>query len=221
MQKLRAAAIALLAAMATVSCGSKPPEVAAVEWRIESRPIDRGAAYESLSAFGSIKDEDGIDNIVELWVVNDAAALAWKLTSADWTKTSEGGDNWMGGSALATPELAPLPRGGYRLIAIDSAGQRAELPFTVAGSFPEKKAPTLSYSAKDARLAIRSDWPETLALAFDATGALLASPAAPKQSSTLAEAFGPDIAARAASVGAYGYEPALRMGAFSSREKTR
>jgi hypothetical protein len=218
MRPRRAAAIALLSALATVSCGSKPPEVAAVEWRIESRPTAGGTAYESLSVFGSIKDEDGLDNIDELWVVNDDAALAWKLTNADWIKASEGGDNWIGGSAFATPELGSMPRGAYRLIAIDAAGQRAELAFSVTGGFPGRGAPTVVYS-KGGLFAIKSGWPETLALAFDATGALLASPPAPKQGSTLADAFGQEVASRTASVGAYGYEPALRMGAFSPRTK--
>jgi hypothetical protein len=219
MRSLLAAATALASALALASCGSKPPEVAAVEWRVESRPAEKGGAFESLSVFGSIKDEDGLDNIVELWIVNDAEALAWKLTSAEWTKASEGGDNWIGGSALAMPMLGPPPRGAYKLIAVDAAGQRAELAFNVAGTFPSRAAPTLSYS-KD-KLAIRSDWPETLALAFDATGALLASVPAPRESATPAEAFGQSIAPRAEWACAYGYEPSLKMGAFSTRIKTR
>jgi len=224
-----ATATALAAALTALSCGSKPPEVAAVEWRIESRPSVKApaasgaaantAAYESLSVFGSIKDEDGLDNIAELWVVNDAEALAWKLTNADWTKAAEGGDNWIGGSALALPDLSPLPRGAYRLIAIDAAGQRAEMAFSVSGPFPSRSAPSASYS-KD-KLAIRSVWPETLALAFDAADALIASVPAPKHDAGLTEVFGPPIADRTASVCAYGYEPTLRMGAFSARIKTR
>jgi hypothetical protein len=202
------------------SCGSKPPEVAAVEWRLESRPGAAGGSYESLTAFGSIKDEDSLDNIEEVWVVNDSSALAWKLTSADWIKAPDGGDTWFGGSALAAPDLGPLPRGAYRLVAVDAAGQSVESPFEVDGAFPSREAPSVSY-AKDGRLSIRSDWPETLALAFDATGALLASPPAPKGSATLIEAFGQDAATRAASIGAYGYEPTLKMGAFSARTRTR
>jgi hypothetical protein len=221
MRRSPAAAALLIAALCASSCGNKLPEVAAVEWRIESRPSAHGAAYESLSVFGSIKDEDGLDNVLELWIVNDASALAWKLTNEDWTKASEGGDTWMGGSSLATPELGPLPRGAYRLVAFDAAGQRAELAFGVSGAFPSRAAPSLSYSSREGRLAIRSGWPETLALAFDATGALLASSPAPAQAAALSEVFGQDIALRAASLGAYGYEPSARMGSFSPRVKTR
>jgi hypothetical protein len=214
-----AALAALVASLAATSCGSKPPSVAAVEWRLESRRGDAGPAYESLSAFGSIKQDDGADSIEELWIVNDAAAISWKLTSADWTRASSGGDAWIGGSSLAMPDLGPLPRGAYRLIAVDAAGQSAESTFSVSGAFPDRAAPSVSVS--QGRIAIRSDWPETLALAFDGAGSLIASPAAPKGGAALAEAFGADAAARAAFVGAYGYEPALRMGAFSPRVKTR
>jgi hypothetical protein len=221
--------VALAAALTVLSCGSKPPEVAAVEWRIESRPLLKapaaagsaasGGSYESLSVFGSIKDEDGLDNIEELWIVNDAEALAWKLTNAEWTKAAEGGDNWIGGSALAQPDLSPLPRGEYKLIAIDAAGQRAELAFAVSGAFPARTAP--SASLVKGKLAVRSDWPETLVLAFDAADALLASVPAGKEGASLAEILGQAFADRAATVCAYGYEPALKMGAFSARIKAR
>jgi len=213
------AAVAACGALLASGCGGKLPEVAAVEWRLESRPAESGSAYESLSVFASVKDEDGIDNIDALWVLNDDSALAWKLTNAEWIKVTEGGDTWIGGSSLATPELAGMPRGAYRLVAIDAAGERAEMEFRVTGSFPDRKAPSASYSGD--KLAFASTWPETLALAFDGTGALLSSPAAPVKASSLAEAFGQDIAARTAEVGAYGYDPELKMGAFSKRVKTR
>jgi hypothetical protein len=216
------AALALGAAICSlVSCGGKLPEVSAVEWRLETRPSERGSPFESLSVFGSIKDEDGLDNIEEIWIVHDESTFAWKLTSAEWTKAEEGSGNWIGGSSLATPELGPLPRGKYRLVAIDAAGQKAELPFELTGDFPDKRAPTLSYSSKEESLSVKSNWTETLAMAFDAAGALLGSAAAPNKTTTLAELFGGDIVDRIALVSAYGYEPELKMGAFSTRIKTR
>jgi hypothetical protein len=218
------AALALAAALASAGCGNKLPEIATLEWRLEKRPApestsDGGSDYESLSVFATIRDDDGLDNVSELWILNDDSALAWKLTDADWIKVAEGSDTWMGASALASPELAGMPRGSYRLVAIDAAGQRTEREFRVSGSFPDKKAPATGFSGD--RLAISSSWPETLALAFDGTGVLIASPGALAQASSLAEVFGQDIAARTAEVGAYGYDPALRMGAFSKRAKTR
>lgn len=214
-----ALAAAAFASLAGAGCGGKLPEIAALEWRLETRPAKSGADYESLSVFATIRDEDGLDNIGELWVVNDDSAFAWKLTDADWIKVMEGSDTWIGASALASPDLSGMPRGAYRLIAIDAAGQRTEREFRVSGSFPERKAPTAAYSGS--LLSVHSTWPETLALAFDGTGLLIASPGAPAQPSSLAAVFGPDVAARAAEAGSYGYDPALRMGAFSARVKTR
>ncbi len=215
---------AMLAALAALSlallgCGNKLPEIAALEWRLETRPAEGGPDYESLSVFVSIRSNEGLENLSELWVLNDDAALAWKLTDATWIKAAEGGDTWVGGSALAAPELAGLPRGLYRCVAIDGAGQRTEKEFRVSGSFPDMRAPTASYSG--ALLSVSSAWPETLVLAFDGTGALIASPPAPSRPSPLGTALNPDIAARAAELGAYGYDPALRMGAFSKRIKIR
>jgi hypothetical protein len=203
------------------SCGIKPPELSSVEWRIESRPSDMGTRYESLSAFASIKDESGLDNIDTIWIVDDDDALAWKLTSADWTKPSQGPSDWIGGSSLAAPDLGPIPRGKYRFVAIDASGQQAELAFAVGGAFPAKKAPEISYSSSSGQLSVRSEWTETLVLTFDAAGVFLRSAAAPEKAESLADLLGDDGAERTALVGAYGYEPGSRMGAFSQRIKTR
>ena len=211
--------IIVLMAFSTTGCGSKMPEISAVEWRLETRSPESGFVYESLSVFASIKDDDGLDNISELWVRNDEAALAWKLTDVDWIKTTEGGDTWIGGSSLTTPEMTGMPRGTYRFVAIDVAGQRAEKEFQVSGGFPERKPPSISFS--DKTIAINSSWPETLVLAFDGTRALIASPGTPSRPTSLSLALGQDIARRTAEVGAYGYDPALRMGAFSMRTTTR
>lgn len=220
-RRLSLSALLALACLATLlgSCGSKPPSIVAVEWRIESRPESSGGRYESLSAFASVKDEAGIDNISELWVVNDEACLAWKLTDADWTKSSSGSDTWLGAASLATPELGGLPRGGYRMIAIDAAGSQAELGFSVSGDFPSRPAPSLSYSG--GKIIVASSWPETLVLAFDSAGTLVGSYPAPSSASSLEAVTGADIAQRTAAVSAYGYDPALKMGAFSLRTKTR
>jgi hypothetical protein len=212
-------AAASLAALAATGCGAKLPEISALEWRLEKRPLGAGPDYESLSVFAAIKDEDGLDNIAEIWIVEDDASYAWKLSDSDWIKAKEGADTWFGASALAGPELAALPRGSYRMLVVDSGGQRVEREFRVSGSFPPRAAPTVSLSG--AALSIGSSWPETLVLAFDGAGALLASVPSRPKSSTLEALFGQETAAKAAELCAYGYDPSLRMGSFSKRTKAR
>ena len=211
--------VIILMTFSTTGCGSKMPEISTVEWRLETRSPESGFVYESLSVFASIKDDDGLDNISELWVLNDETALGWKLTDTDWTKTTDGGGTWIGGSSLTTPEMNGMPRGSYRLVAIDVAGQRAEKEFKVSGSFPDRKPPSVAFS--DKKMTVNSTWPETLVLAFDGTRTLIASHGASSIPSSLNSVLGQDIASRTTEIGAYGYDPALRMGAFSMRTTTR
>jgi len=221
----RARAAALLAATAALllaSCGGKPPEIAAVEWRLELRPSASGS-FESLSVFATIKDEDGIDDVERLWILHDGEALDWAFTSADWIRKTEGADEWIGATGLARYDYAPMPRGEYRFSVSDAAGERFEKPFRVDGTFPDTPAPDLKLEAGKVR--VRSAWPETLVLAYDGTGTLIgsmpyaASPPRAADAFGVADLFGADIGSRTAEVAAYGYDPSRRMGAYSWKTK--
>jgi hypothetical protein len=211
-----AAALVLAAAVALLAgCGDEPPAVLAVEWRLEARPLPSGQRYESLSAFASVKGGAADGAVEELWIVDDASALAWKLTVDDWIKSADGSDAWIGGAPLAMYDFSPLARGTYRAVAIDLAGRRAERSFTLAGEFPSRPSPTISVDAKGA--AVVSSWPETLVLAYDGAGELAGSATAPSSRSPLATLLGPAAAPKAVEIAAYGYDPTIRMGAFSER----
>jgi hypothetical protein len=200
------------------SCGGKPPEVNVVDWRLELRP-SKGGAYESLSVFSSLKDDDGIEDIEELWIIQDDEALSWKLTNADWTKKTEGADNWIGAAGLARNDYGQMPRGEYRVVAIDAAGERVEKAFKVDGAFPDLPMPEIALEAGLIRA--KSSWPETLVLAYDGTGALAGSASASAEAESLADLFGAEVAARVVEVAAYGYDPARKMGAYSWKKKAR
>ncbi len=213
-----AALLAAALSAALLSCGGKPPEIAAVEWRIELRPSAAGP-YESLSAFASIKDEDGSEDISSLWIVDDEDFLAWPLTDADWTRRKEGADEWLGAAGLARQDFGPMPRGDYRFVAIDAAGERVERSFRVAGAFPDLPAPELAFEGGTVR--VRTSWPETLVLGYDGTGALAGQVAWIGSPESLADLFGPELGARIVEAAAYGYDPSRRMGAYSAKRKTR
>jgi hypothetical protein len=214
-----AAAAALAAALSLAGCGDDPPSLSAVEWRIEARPSESGPRYESLSVFASVKGGASDPLIDELWIVSDASALAWKLTADDWIKTADGADAWIGGAPLAMSDFSALPRGDYRVVAIDPAGRRVEKSFTLSGEFPSRPSPTVSLDAKGAVVA--SSWPENIVLAYDGAGELAGSAAAPSSRSTLEAILGAESAARAREIAAYGYDPAVRAGAYSARVEVK
>jgi hypothetical protein len=206
--------VALAAGLVVVGCGGKAPELPAVEWRIEMRPSHEGP-YESLSVFGDVKDSNGPDDIVELWIIQDDDRLAWKLTDATWTKRTEGGDTWIGAADIVRNDYAALTRGEYRVMAIDAAGDRTERSFRIEGRFPDHGPPSIAYAAGD--LQVESSWPETLVLAFDAVGSLMASKPVSPAGTSVEAVFGRDMALKIQELAAYGYDPSAHAGYYSRR----
>ncbi|HUW41191.1 MAG TPA: hypothetical protein VMV90_09255 [Rectinemataceae bacterium] len=218
MRMSRVVAVALAAGLAAASCGGKAPELPAVEYRIEMRPSPAGA-YESLSVFADVKDQNGSGDIVELRIVEDEARLIWKLSEANWTRKTDGGDTWIGAADLVRSDYSVLPRGEYRVMAIDAAGESVERGFKVEGGFPERAPPSISCAG--GKLRTTSAWPETLVLAYDAAGLLLASRPAPSGEASVEEVFGGGIAAKIRELAAYGYDPGARAGYYSQRTDAR
>ncbi len=216
--RLHVIAAALLLCGLGWGCGGKPPEMPAVEWRLEQRQSKAGP-HEGLWVFASVKDSEGLEDIDALYVVNDAAGLDWKLTNANWTKRVEGADTWIGAAGLAMNDYGPIPRGDYRAVSVTAAGEQAEKSFRVDGDFPSLPPPAIVVSKT--AISLRSSWPETLLLGFDGTGTLIGSSAWTGSPENLAEFFGSDIAARISGLQAYGYEPNRHMGSYSERMAVR
>jgi len=173
---------AALAPAALLSCGGEPPELRAVEWRLELRPAE-GGAYESLSVFANIRDSDGIEDIEALWLVADGAELSWTIDDAKWLRRDEGGETWMGAAGLAMSDYGSLPRGDYRLVAADLAGRRAERRFTLEATGALPPLPSCRYEAPPAPKA-QAAMAQGKTAAPAASAAAAAAAAAPAQAGT-------------------------------------
>ena len=173
---------AALAPAALLSCGGEPPELRAVEWRLELRPAE-GGAYESLSVFANIRDSDGIEDIEALWLVADGAELSWTIDDAKWLRRDEGGEAAMGAAGLAMSDYGSLPRGDYRLVAADLAGRRAERRFTLEATGALPPLPSCRYEAPPAPKA-QAAAAQGKTAAPAASAAAAAAAAAPAQAGT-------------------------------------
>jgi hypothetical protein len=124
---LRAAALlAALGGALLFSCAGKPPEILRVLWRltlVDDREQD--VRHIALSLFLKPADPDGIDDLSELYLLNDAEELFWRLNPDNWQK-SGAGEPWIGGNALGLPDGSPFPAGQYRLLLKDLSGESAE-----------------------------------------------------------------------------------------------
>jgi hypothetical protein len=117
---------AILAAGLQASCAGKPPEILRVLWQVtlvDDRELD--ARYVALSLFVRPDDPDGFDDLAELYLIDDAGELFWRLDPDNWLKSGSG-EPWIGGNGLRLPDGSPFPAGEYRLLLRDLGGESAE-----------------------------------------------------------------------------------------------
>ena len=154
------------------SCSQSKPEILAAELRLVYRQ-ETVAVGESFSLFALVQDDDGISDLSDLYLIHDRSQLSWKLSSSDWIRVERSGQQWIGGHGLAMPDAEdPLPRGGFRLIAVDQGGERHEKPLAFdAPTLPSFDFPSLSLGKTSYE--IRSAYPKNSFVLYDAQGALL------------------------------------------------
>lgn len=73
------------------ACSSQPPRIEGVRLRLVYVQKE-GKIEESLSLFISPADDDGFEDLEELYLIHDESQLYWKLTRQDWLSI-EGGEN--------------------------------------------------------------------------------------------------------------------------------
>lgn len=198
------------------SCGSEAPELVGTEWRLEDRPSP-DSPYESLSVFVNLKDGSPADDLESIEVVNDAEGLAWKITDPCWTVQKSGADSWIGAADLASADYRALPRGIYRIVVTNLAGQRTESSFSLAPAPEGRPAPSLRNEG--GKLRLESTWPKSYLLSYNAAGLLVNARELAPGSYETAGLFKPATLERVSSLAAYGYDPQQHHGAYSWRVK--
>jgi len=131
--------------------------------------MGREKTEERYSFFILPEDDDGIDNLSELYLYNDREGLRWLFTSDDWVKHEEDGKTWIGSRNIAMFGDASLPRGQYRAVLFNKGGESKERKFTYDG--PETAPypfPSLSYS--EGLYQIDSQYPVNRIIGYDQQG---------------------------------------------------
>ncbi|NBF39749.1 MAG: hypothetical protein GVY14_04980 [Spirochaetes bacterium] len=130
-------AAAVVAFLALAACTGAPPEVTRAQTTlVYVDDLDLNAMYETLTLDVHVQDADGIDDLQMLHVTHDASGLVWTITRERWERRQQADAEVFTLSGLATADGGPIPRGRYRVIAVDAAGHTAELTTTVAGAVP-------------------------------------------------------------------------------------
>jgi hypothetical protein len=131
--------------------------------------MGRDKTEERFSFFILPEDDDGVDNLSELYLYNDREGLRWLFTSDDWIRYEEDGKIWIGSRNIAMVGDASLPRGQYRAVLVNKGGESKERKFTYDG--PENPPyPFPSFSVSDGLYRIDSLYPVNRIMCYDQQG---------------------------------------------------
>ena len=157
--------IIMLITALTFSCSRTKPEIAfgfikLVIYQGDPDPVER------FTFFIIPDDDEGIENLDELYIYHDREQLRWKIKSDEWTKVSHEGKDWIGTRTLSVRD-GVLPRGVFRAVLVNKGGESSERSFTFDGNvrydFPE-------FTITDGLYSVKSDWPENRLLCYDRSG---------------------------------------------------
>ena len=127
-----ASRLAALAMLLSSACAVNPPGMASETHRLLVVGLGPGARSERLSVFFAVSDKDGLGDLERLVIAHDESELAWTLTPDSWQVLEEGARIFIGSNGLAPPDGTPLPRGPYRAMLYDLAGERADYAFRLS-----------------------------------------------------------------------------------------
>ncbi|MBN2874375.1 MAG: hypothetical protein JXM71_04710 [Spirochaetales bacterium] len=209
------ATLALAMIVGVAACSVSPPVFVTADVRLVVVATDgSGARDERLSVFASVSDADGSADIEYLYVVCDEHELYWTLDADAWQRVDEGESVWLGSNGLDAPGYR-IPRGEYRLILVDKAGERDERVCTLSAPGTE------DYRLPDVRLdgtAVKlvSPYPSATAFFSDSGGNVVMSTPILSGTTSL-DSLWPKGQWRSEAdyLTVYGFEPEAETGFFS------
>ena len=157
------------------------------------------------------RDDDGIEDLEDLWVYHDWEGLSWHLTSKNWVKETVSGDIWIGTRTIAMEDGSPLPRGQFRVALIDKGGNRTERLFGF-DTPQERERPFPHLTLSDNRYRIDSQYPQQNLLVYDNEGNYLLTVQPPSQEGSLSDL---GLPSQAESLALWARDPARSISAFT------
>jgi len=159
--------LCFLAALFTlsVSCTNSRPEISYGFIQSVLYNSDEGPR-EHFSFFILPYDDDGIENLDELFLYNDREQLRWHIKSNEWISYTQEGRTWIGTRSI-TARDGVLPRGVYRAVLFNKGGEKAERIFSFDSNtryaFPRLEISGGVYT-------VTSEWPVNRLVGYDSSG---------------------------------------------------
>jgi hypothetical protein len=158
--------------MVFLSCSRAEPSIAFGTLRLVYFQAAQGGFEERFSFFVIPEDDDGIEDLADLYLYHDREGLCWHLTAEDWVEVKNEGQTWIGSRSIAMIEDETLPRGQFRAVLVDKGGEQTERLFSFDAP-REAPHPFPFLHVSEGRYTIESDYPEHYVVCYDNAGAFL------------------------------------------------
>lgn len=198
------------------ACAVNPPGFVSTSHRLIVYAVDAaGQREERLSFFASIKDKDGVGDLEYLYLVHDESELYWTLTLDNWVRRDEGDSVWLGSNGLRPGDRGLLPRGRYRAVVVDKAGERDERVFNLSAPVTaDYDLPSLRLTGSQVTLG--SPYPMNTLFFLDPADNPVKTVSINPGTSSLDALWGDSSWRTAAhTIRAYGFDPKAETGFFS------
>jgi hypothetical protein len=154
-----------------LSCSRAEPSIAFGTLRLVYFQGSRGPE-ERFSFFVIPEDEDGVEDLSDLYLYHDRDGLCWHLTSDDWVVIQNEDQTWIGSRSIAMIDEGILPRGQFRAVLVDKGGEQTERLFSFDAP-EDARYPFPFLYIDDGYYRIESEYPEHYFICYDGTGAFL------------------------------------------------
>jgi hypothetical protein len=154
-----------------LSCSRAEPNIAFGTLRLVYFQGAQGPE-ERFSFFIIPEDEDGDEDLSDLYLYHDREGLCWHLSSEDWVAFENDGQTWIGSRNIAMLDDAALPRGQFRAELVDKGGEKSERLFSFDAP-QEARHPFPFFYIEAKRYRIESEYPEHYFVCYDESGGFL------------------------------------------------
>ncbi|MDR2193110.1 MAG: hypothetical protein LBP19_01355 [Treponema sp.] len=124
---------------------------------------------ERASFFCIASDEEGIENLADLYMYHDREGLCWHISERDWVSVQQDDTTWLGSRSIAMIDDEPLPRGVYRVVLVNKAGEEAMHSVTFDPPV-SPRFPFPSLILEDGAYTVDSKYPANYFIGYDEQG---------------------------------------------------
>jgi hypothetical protein len=155
-----------LTAVFSVSCTRSAPEITFGFIKLVLYDGGESGPQENFSFFILPNDEDGMENLDELYLYHDREQLRWQIKSDEWLRSTHDGKEWIGTRAITVTE-GSLPRGVFRAVLVSKGGESSQRIFTFDGNV---RFPFPELEISDGFYTVNSGWPVNRLVCYDGSG---------------------------------------------------